>query len=174
MEYRHLSIEEREILLRMQAQQTSIRQSHRRRKRHGSEDRRGQIPDRRMIDERPKGVNERRRIGDWEGDTVEGSKSSGFFATYVDRKARYRVAVKTSDKSAETVTRATLDVMGQLPAEKVKTVTFDNGVINAVAVHCMVGVAIDAALPLLRNTTPTSPTWLTTNRNWLIRSSCTE
>ncbi|UCF16929.1 MAG: hypothetical protein JSW59_05610, partial [Phycisphaerales bacterium] len=29
-----------------------------------------------------------------------------------------------------------------------------HGVINAVAVHCMVGVAIDAALPLLRNTYP--------------------
>jgi predicted nucleotide-binding protein (sugar kinase/HSP70/actin superfamily) len=29
-----------------------------------------------------------------------------------------------------------------------------HGVINAVAVHCMVGVAIDASLPLLRNTYP--------------------
>jgi predicted nucleotide-binding protein (sugar kinase/HSP70/actin superfamily) len=31
------------------------------------------------------------------------------------------------------------------------------GVINAVAVHCMVGVAIDAALPLLRSTYPDIP-----------------
>jgi predicted CoA-substrate-specific enzyme activase len=31
------------------------------------------------------------------------------------------------------------------------------GVINAVAVHCMVGVAIDAALPLLRSTYPDTP-----------------
>ena len=32
-----------------------------------------------------------------------------------------------------------------------------HGVINAVAVHCMVGVAIDASLPLLRNTYPDTP-----------------
>ncbi|MBN2594466.1 MAG: hypothetical protein JXA81_13240 [Sedimentisphaerales bacterium] len=29
--------------------------------------------------------------------------------------------------------------------------------INAVAVHCMVGVAIDAALPLFRSTYPDAP-----------------
>ena len=32
-----------------------------------------------------------------------------------------------------------------------------HGVINAVAIHCMVGVAIDAALSLLRNTYPDTP-----------------
>ncbi|MHC4487984.1 MAG: hypothetical protein ACYSW7_02225 [Planctomycetota bacterium] len=31
------------------------------------------------------------------------------------------------------------------------------GVINAIAVHCMVGVAIDSTLPLLRNTYPDTP-----------------
>jgi IS30 family transposase len=105
-----------------------LRQSHRRRrKRYGSEDRRGQMPARRMIDERPKLVNERRRIGDWEGDTVEGRKGSGFIATHVERKARYTVAVKVDDKSANTVTKVTLEAMKKLPPEKVKTMTFDNG-----------------------------------------------
>ena len=105
-----------------------LRQSHhKRRKRRSSEDRRGQIPDRRMIDLRPKVANERRRLGDWESDTVEGSKGSGFIATHVDRKSRYTVAVKVADKSAETVTRATLAAMRKLPPEKVKTMTFDNG-----------------------------------------------
>jgi len=85
-----------------------LRQSHhRRRKRRSGEDRRGQMPNRRMIDERPRVVNERKRIGDWEGDTVEGRKGSGFIATHVERKTRYTVAVKVADKSAETVTRAT-------------------------------------------------------------------
>jgi IS30 family transposase len=105
-----------------------LRQNHhRRRKRRSGEDRRGQIPDRRMIDERPKVVNERKRIGDWEGDTVEGSKGSGFIATHVERKTRYTVAAKVADKSADTVTRATFDAMRKLPPEKVKTMTFDNG-----------------------------------------------
>ena len=105
-----------------------LRQSHRRRrKRRASEDRRGQMPDRRMIDERPDVVNDRSRIGDWESDTVEGRKASGFIATHVERKSRYTVAAKTSDKSAATVTKATLEAMKKLLSEKVRTMTFDNG-----------------------------------------------
>lgn len=105
-----------------------LRQSHRRRrKRRGSPERRGQIPDRRLIDERPRVADERKRIGDWEGDTVEGSKGSGFLVTQVDRKSRYTEAVKVKDKSADTVTRATLRRMKKLPPEKVRTMTFDNG-----------------------------------------------
>jgi len=105
-----------------------LRQGHRcRRKRYGSDDRRGQIPDRRMIDRRPQVVNDRKRIGDWEGDTVEGRKGSGFIATHVERKSRYTVAVKVADKSADSVTAATLKAMQKLPRNKVKTMTFDNG-----------------------------------------------
>jgi len=105
-----------------------LRQSHRwRRKRRVGDDRRGQMPDRRMIDERPKIVDRRERIGDWEGDTVEGGKGSGYIATHVERKTRYTVAVKVADKSAETVTKATIAAMRNLPSEKVKTMTFDNG-----------------------------------------------
>ena len=48
-----------------------LRQSNRkRRRRYGIQEKRGQIPDRRSIEKRPKVVNERRRIGDWESDTV--------------------------------------------------------------------------------------------------------
>jgi IS30 family transposase len=54
------------------------------------------MPDRRMIDQRPKVANQRRRVGDWESDTLEGRKGSGFIATHVDRKSRYTVAVKVS------------------------------------------------------------------------------
>jgi IS30 family transposase len=105
-----------------------LRQNHRhRRKRRRGKDRRGQMPDRRMIDKRPKVVDERQRIGDWEGDTVEGRKGSGFIATHVERKTRYTVAIKVADKSAETVTRATIAAMKKLPPEKIKTMTFDNG-----------------------------------------------
>lgn len=105
-----------------------LRQSHKkRRKRRAGEDRRDQMPDRRMIDQRPKVANQRRRIGDWEGDTVEGRKGSGLIATHVDRKSRYTVAVKVADKSAQTVTQATLTAMKKLPPEKIRTMTFDNG-----------------------------------------------
>jgi transposase, IS30 family len=100
-----------------------LRQHHRHRRKR----RRGQRPDRRMIDKRPRVVDERQRIGDWEGDTVEGRKGSGFIATHVERKTRYTVAIKVADKSAETVTWATIAAIKKLPPEKVKTMTFDNG-----------------------------------------------
>lgn len=107
---------------------TFLRQSHRRRrKRHGSIDRRGILPGRRMIDERPAVVNRRKRIGDWECDTMEGAKSSGLIATHVERKSRYTVAVKVKDKSAPTVTAAILEAMKKLPPDKIQTMTFDNG-----------------------------------------------
>jgi IS30 family transposase len=54
-------------------------------------------------------------------------------ATHVERKSRYTVAVKVRNKSADTVTRATVKAFKKLPAELVKTscrygaMTFDNG-----------------------------------------------
>ena len=105
-----------------------LRQSHRRRrKRHGSSDNRGVIQDRRMIDERPQIANQRRRIGDWESDTVEGCKNSGLLATHVDRKSRYLIAIKLENKSADMVINKTLKKMKKLPSQKLKTMTFDNG-----------------------------------------------
>jgi len=104
-----------------------LRRHHRRRRRHRGSERRGQIAGRRMIDRRPKVVEARRRIGDWESDTVEGGKGKGLLATHVERKSRYTVAVKVSDKSAPTVTRATVKAMRRIPAGKRKTMTLDNG-----------------------------------------------
>lgn len=105
-----------------------LRQGHlRRRKRRCGRDNRGQIPGRRMIDKRPKIVNERKRIGDWEGDTLEGRKGSSLFATYVERKSRYTEAVKVIRKSAEILNFMTIDTMKKLPSKKVRTITFDNG-----------------------------------------------
>lgn len=105
-----------------------LRLSHRwRRRRRAGVDRRGQMPDRRMIDKRPRVVNERKRVGDWESDTMEGRKGSELLATHVERKSRYTVAVKVKDKSADTVTHATLASMKKLPLDLVKTMTFDNG-----------------------------------------------
>jgi IS30 family transposase len=54
-------------------------------------------------------------------------KSAGLLATHAERKGLYTVAVKVEDKFADTVTRATFAAMKKLPPEKVKTMTFDNG-----------------------------------------------
>ena len=52
------------------------------RKRLGSRDRRGKIQNRTGIEERPQIVEERKRLGDWEGDTVHGK--NGNIVTVVD------------------------------------------------------------------------------------------
>lgn len=105
-----------------------LRQGKRkRRKRYGSTDRRGQIPDRRMIDERPKVVDQRSRIGDWESDSVVGKSNASAIATHVERKSRYLVAGKLADKSAESMNQATIKLFRKIETGKIKTMTFDNG-----------------------------------------------
>lgn len=105
-----------------------LRQSNRkRRKRKGSEDSRGQIPDRRWIDQRPKIADQRKRIGDWESDTLVGKSRAGYIASHVDRKSRYLVLAKLKDKSAGSMNYSTRRAFTNIPTDKVKTMTFDNG-----------------------------------------------
>lgn len=105
-----------------------LRQSgKKRRKRYGSSDNRGRIVGRVDIDKRPKIVDRRARLGDWEGDTVEGAKGSGYLVTLVDRKSKYLVLGFSKTKEAETVRRAverSYRRHGELPC---KTLTLDNG-----------------------------------------------
>ena len=54
------------------------------RKRYGKYDRRGQIVDRVSIDERPKIVDDKSRIGDWEGDTIIGKGHKGALVTLLN------------------------------------------------------------------------------------------
>ena len=78
------------------------------------------------IDDRPQVVEDRGRIGDWEGDTVRGAGLSGYIATLVDRKSGYLVAHKLQNAGGEEMLRAVTDLR-RLPAEKRHTLTLDNG-----------------------------------------------
>ncbi len=103
-----------------------LRRQHRRRRPRGSGRRRGGgIPGRVGIEERPAIVETRRRVGDWEGDTVAGK--SGRLVTVVDRKSRYVVIAKVADKRAASVNRGGIRAMKKLPAALCQTLTFDNG-----------------------------------------------
>ena len=66
-----------------------LRCRKKRRKRYGSHEKRGQIPNRTSIDERPRVVSERSRLGDWEADTIIGKGKKGAIVTLVDRKSRF-------------------------------------------------------------------------------------
>lgn len=96
------------------------------RKRYGCYDRRGKIKNRVSIDDRPAVVERRNRIGDWEGDTIIGKGRKGALLTLVERKTLYtvirRLTGKRSDLLAKEAVKAIRDIK-----EKVKTITFDNG-----------------------------------------------
>jgi IS30 family transposase len=85
-----------------------------------AKDRRGPIVDRVSIDERPKIVDEKSRIGDGEGDTRE----SAYRATFVDRKTKLLLAKVMPDKTAATLNRAAIRAFRPIPAH---TLTLDNG-----------------------------------------------
>jgi IS30 family transposase len=105
-----------------------LRQGHRkRRKKHGSDDKRGRIPDRRPISERPDVVELRNRFGDWEGDSVSGKGHGSFVATHVERKSRYLLSGKMNDKSAQSMNATTKRLFRKIPRSKRLTMTVDNG-----------------------------------------------
>lgn len=95
------------------------------RKRYGSQERRGQIIGRVGIEERPGIVDDRSRVGDWEGDTVRG-KGRSALVTLVERKSLQVVIQKVKRATAEKTAAAIVSRLGAV-AELVATITFDNG-----------------------------------------------
>ena len=104
-----------------------LRHKHKKyRKRYGSTDRRGQIIGRVSIDDRPIIVEEKSRIGDFEGDLVIGKNHKGALATLVDRHSKFSLIAKVSNKSANNVTEAIITMLRPIK-EHLHTITFDNG-----------------------------------------------
>lgn len=95
-------------------------------KRYGSYDRRGHIQNRLSIDERPAIVNAKKRIGDWEIDTITGKMHKGVVLSIVERKSKFTLIRKIPKKQADLVARAAVDLLSPY-AEKVLTITADNG-----------------------------------------------
>lgn len=78
-----------------------------------------------MISDRPEIVEQRVRIGDWEGDTIRGPvRSKACIATHVERKSYYLVACKLEQCNSEQMNRETVQAMSGLP---IHTLTVDNG-----------------------------------------------
>jgi len=111
-----------------------------RKKRYGSKDRRGQIKNRISIDERPKVVDKKQRIGDWEGDTIIGKQQQKAIVTLVDRVSKVvRIGPVATKHSRDVATIIT----GMLaPMQQVShTITFDNG--KEFAAHEKIAQALD-------------------------------
>lgn len=102
---------------------------------------RGCIPNRVDIDERPKIVEKKSRIGDWEGDTIIGAGHKGVILTLVDRHSKYLVAENIGNKTMESAEKAIINSMSRFQ-NKVHTITFDNG--KEFACHERVSQALNA------------------------------
>jgi transposase, IS30 family len=102
------------------------RKRKKRLKRLKKEDGRGKIPNKTMIDQRPTVIENKERIGDWEGDTIIGKDHQGAMLTLVERRSKYTLIFPLKSKTAQAVEgKMDKDITkGMLPFH---SVTFDNG-----------------------------------------------
>lgn len=80
------------------------------------------------IHDRDSIIDERGRLGDFEGDTVYGSVGKGYLITAVDRRSRQLVAAIARDKRKETTNAAFVSAFAQaeIPVKPL-SLTLDNG-----------------------------------------------
>jgi len=79
------------------------------------------------IDERPKVIEKRKRIGDWEGDSVESIDHKPGINTLVDRKSGFVFITKLNAKTGSATVQAVGSRVALLPKKLRRTLTLDNG-----------------------------------------------
>lgn len=94
------------------------------RKRYGSPKRESPIKNRKFIEERPSIVEEKKRIGDWEIDTIIGKEHKQAIVTIIERASKKAILKKVCFKTAELVTKATIEGLKQFP-NSIFTITAD-------------------------------------------------
>lgn len=101
------------------------------------------------IDTRPKAVEKRSRLGDWEGDLIEGARGTGSILTHVDRRSGKARCDKLETGTAEEVRQKTNTRFRGDARSKKHTITYDNG--SPFASHEMIerdtGMAVYFAFP---------------------------
>lgn len=81
-----------------------------------------------MIDQRPAEVADRVQPGHWEGDLITGTANRSAIGTLVERTTRYVLLVHLPDQHTADATRdGVLTVMGDLPVQLRRTLTWDQG-----------------------------------------------
>ena len=97
-----------------------LRSQKKQRKRYSGYIRRGQIPNRTSIEQRPKIVASKRRYGDWEADTIVGGRHKGGILSAVERKSKLTRLRKLASKAAAEMKDASIKLLGPLAANESK------------------------------------------------------
>lgn len=103
-----------------------LRCQKKRKKRYGSYQRRGTLVNQVSIDKRPKIVDRKTRIGDWEVDTVIGKGHQQALVTLNERKSMYTLIAHVKRRSATAVRQAIVRLLSHMK-QSVHTITSDNG-----------------------------------------------
>lgn len=103
-----------------------LRCQKKRRKRYGTYKRRGKLLNCRSIEERPALVAHRKRLGDWEVDTVFGKDHQQALVTLTERKSRFTLLGKVTQRTAQAVQDQICQLLFPVQ-DKVHTLTSDHG-----------------------------------------------
>ena len=103
-----------------------LRCKKKRKKRYGSNDRRGTLKNRVSIDQRPAIVDDRSRLGDWEADTIIGKAHKQVIVSLTERKSGLALIYKVDRRTKENTENAMKRLLYSI-SDQVHTITSDNG-----------------------------------------------
>ena len=84
------------------------------------------MPNRVSIEKRPAVVEQRKRIGDWEVDTIVGKGHRQAIVSLTERKSRLVLLRKVDRRTADLVSDAVIGLLQPI-SERLHTITADNG-----------------------------------------------
>ena len=79
------------------------------------------------IEKRPRTVESRARVGNYEGDLINGLHGTGNLVTVAERMTRFVFFAYVATKEADAVASAVIGLLASLPKSFLETLTFDNG-----------------------------------------------
>ena len=103
-----------------------LRCKKKRKKRYGSNERRGILKNRIGIDQRSTIVDTRSRVGDWEADTIIGKAHKQAIVSLTDRKSGLALIYKVDRRTKGNTEGAIKRLLGSI-SDQVLTITSDNG-----------------------------------------------